>query len=94
MVDPIYDWDPQKAASFIARHAVSFQSAIEALQDPDAFVEPDPYRHEDRWRTTGRRTVGLLFIVTTEPADDTIRIISAREATKHETAIYDRNARP
>ena len=88
-----YVWDPDKAARNLQKHFVSFETAVEALEDPLSVVEPDPFWREDRWRTIGLSSQGVLFVVTTEPDEDTVRIISAREATRHEKAIYAWQAR-
>jgi uncharacterized DUF497 family protein len=42
----------------------------------------------ERWRLIGRSGGKLLLVVFTEPGDDFIRIISAREATKREERHY------
>ena len=95
MADPTFEWDPAKAASNLRKHRVSFEDSKLALADPRAIVEldtSDPAEH--RWRTTGLAANDVLFVVTTEPDDTTIRIISARKATRHEQARYFRQALP
>ena len=43
---------------------------------------------EERWVGIGILKTSLAVIAFTEPDDDTIRIISARKALKHEEQIY------
>jgi uncharacterized protein len=49
---------------------------------------------EERWRVIGRAGDKLLFVVFTEPDEDVIRIISAREANKREERRYHGQAAP
>ena len=89
------EWDPAKAASNLRKHRVSFEDAKLALADPAAIVEPDYSEPtEERWRTTGMAVGRVLFVVTTEPDEHTIRIISARQATRNEQVRYYRQAFP
>ena len=95
MDDIDFEWDDAKAASNLQKHNVSFDDAKLALGDPFAIIEPDYSEPaEERWRTTGMAANSIVFVVTTEPDDHTIRIISARRATRHEQARYHRQARP
>ncbi len=90
-----FDWDPLKARANIAKHGIDFNLAIEAHNDPNNLVEYDDGPHDDeRWRLTGLSSKQLLFVVFAEPDDDVVRIISAREANKHEQDRYFRQARP
>lgn len=93
MEDDRFEWDDTKAAINLAKHGVSFEAAKLALADRAALIEPDPsVPSEERWRTTGMASGKFLFVVTTEPRAHTIRIISARTASRHEQARYLRQA--
>ena len=93
MTDVEFVWDEAKAAANLRKHRVSFADAALALADPNAIVEPDDCDPtEERWRTTGMTLGNVLFVVTTEPDEHTIRIISARKATRHEQTRYYRQA--
>lgn len=93
MAEIEYAWDPIKAASNLRKHRVSFDDAMEALADPIAIIEPDASEAtEERWRTTGMSSIGILFVVTTEPNEHTVRIIPARQATRKEQDRYRRQA--
>ncbi len=48
---------------------------------------------EDRWVGIGWLRDILAVIVFTEPEDETIRIISARKAERHEAHIYKQEIR-
>jgi hypothetical protein len=88
-------WDPEKAAANFLKHGVSFDLAERVFGDPLAMTFPDPFAHEDRWRTIGRpsaESLVTLLVVHTWPDDDTdqiARIISARRATAHERKAYE-----
>jgi uncharacterized DUF497 family protein len=44
---------------------------------------------EDRYKSIGPISGGLVLVVWTERSDDLIRIISARRVTKAEQRLYD-----
>ena len=95
MLGVTFEWDEHKALSNLRKHRVSFDEAKLALLDPGAIVEPDESDPtEERWRTTGLAASVMLFVVTIEPDEHTIRIISARRATRHEQDRYHRQAHP
>ena len=83
-----FEWDENKAASNAVKHGVTFDEAALAMKDPrssdfEDLVEP-AYLVTLAASPTGR----ILYIVSTE-SDDRIRIISAREATRHERRLYE-----
>ena len=53
-----------------------------------ALYDLEKYLGEGRWRTISLAAGKVLFVVYTEPSDDVVRIISAREATKREQREY------
>jgi uncharacterized DUF497 family protein len=87
-----FQWDLNKAASNIAKHKVSFELAARVFADPFAFSESDFIHGEERWRTIGAVSgVLVLLVAHTIKQDDgseTIRIISARQATASERQRY------
>lgn len=92
-----FDWDPGKAASNLHKHGISFTLACQIFNDPLAVTLPDEEDHEDqeeRWVTLGQvREYYLVVAVHTWQEDDDnvyVRIISARRATVHEIAHYER----
>ena len=90
-----FEWDLQKAKTNFTKHGVDFESAIRAFDDPSNMVEiDDGPQPEERWRLTGFSGALLVFVVYVEPDEGIVRIISAREATKHEQDRYYRQALP
>ena len=88
----LYEWDAAKAAANLEKHGVSFAEASTVFLDPLAATWPDPDRSasEDRFITLGLSADSrLLFVAHQEIADDQIRIISARRATRRERHAYE-----
>lgn len=83
-------WDAEKARANLAKHGVSFETAVLVFDDPMLVSEPDPHPDNDRWRVIGRVVHLTLFVVhTIIEADGLPRIISARRATAMERKRYD-----
>lgn len=85
------EWDRQKARSNLRKHRVSFEEAATALSDPLAATGPDPDHSdaESRYITFGMSERGRLLVVAHTEQGDTIRIISARQASKREHRVYE-----
>ncbi len=87
-------WDPEKDASNKTKHRVSFETAALVFDDPFHMSVMDRIIDgEERWRTMGQ-VGGLLILVvahtyTEQDGDETIRIISARKATRLERKRYE-----
>ena len=86
-----FEWDPAKAAANLKRHEASFHEAATALADPLSTTFPDESHSEDevRFVTIGVSTRGNILVVAHTERNDTIRIISARRATRRERAFYE-----
>ncbi len=86
-----FEWDAVKARSNLRKHKVSFEEAATALKDPLAATgsDPDHSVREERFVTFGVSERGRLLAVAHSEEDDTLRIISARVATKEERKIYE-----
>jgi len=90
-------WDEEKNRSNRRDHKVSFEIAERVFDDPLAVTLPDPYQHEERWRTIGSPSTSsdvVLFVVHTWPerneaGEEVGRIISARKATRLERKAYE-----
>lgn len=82
------EWDDKKATINKVKHGVSFRTAAMVFSDPDRLEIYDDFHsdEEDRYITIGMVNK-ILFVVHTD-RDDTIRIISAREATAKERRVY------
>lgn len=81
--------DREKAESNLKKHGVSFHEGASVLLDPLALVREDPDSEgEQRLAALGMSNAGRLLVVIYTMRDDTIRIISARKATKTEGKYY------
>jgi hypothetical protein len=85
-----FEWDPAKAAFSWGKHGVSFKEAQTVFDDPQLKREYD-VKHavvEDRWLVIGFSQRLRLISVAFTKRHETIRIISARRATKAESGRY------
>jgi uncharacterized protein len=87
----VFEWDARKAAVNRTKHGVSFEEAGTGFGDPDALDGPD-LRHSDEESRLGRAATGRVLIVAytvrRREHGETIRIISARRASRKERAAY------
>lgn len=85
-------WDEAKNLANQKAHGISFEEAsglFTGSQDLVVnFPDDDHSDHEYRWKAIGPLPRGLVLAVYTERDIDTLRIISARPATKAEGALY------
>ena len=95
MDDLHFEWDEAKNRSNRANHGVSFEEATGAFFDPNALLidDPDHSGEEDRFILLGSSTVRLLVVCHCYRGN-TIRIISARRASRREWAHYMSRLRP
>ena len=84
------EWDPEKAESNLSKHGVSFDEAVTSLLDPMALAQEDPdVEGEARWVLVGiSARARLLTVVYTLRGEESIRLISARKATRKEAKYY------
>jgi uncharacterized protein len=93
----MFNWDPKKAITNFEKHGVSFEEAATIFFDSNAF-ETDDLKHSDLEKRFKRLGISiskriLLVIYTIRRLKDekeTIRIISARQASSKEREIYAR----
>ena len=91
-----FEWDPVKNKTNLRKHGISFEEATEIFLDPLQLSMPD-HEHselEERWITLGNIQAHQLHLVvhtfmTYHQYQVTIRIISARPATRHEQKQYE-----
>ena len=89
-----FEWDPKKAASNIRKHGISFDEAVTVFKDPLAFIFDDTAHSEQEHReiiigmSTLRKMILVCFV---ERIENTVRIISARSATRQEIKDYEEN---
>lgn len=85
-----FEWDEDKAAANLAKHGVSFPEAMTVFLDDLAVPYRDDARPE-RLALIGVSGLGrvLLVVFTELRQDGTLRIISARQATRRERRAYE-----
>ena len=90
-----FEWQASKAGANVRQHGVSFEEAAAVFADPLARIldDPDHSAEESREIIVGHSTRPRLLIVSFAERNGTIRIISARAATKHERHDYEQGAR-
>ena len=84
-------WDEAKNRVNQQKHGISFDEAKELFVSGVDYLEIFDDAHsdfEDRFIAIGPIERGVVLVVWTERDEDTIRIISARWATKHEQRLY------
>ncbi len=87
-----FDWDPSKAAANLKKHQVSFDEAKTVFFDDFAvqFFDEEHSETEERFIMLGMSSNARLLVVChCERAEgEVIRLISARKATRGESAFY------
>jgi len=85
------EWDPANAKRNLKKHGVAFEEAATAISDPMAVTgsDPDHSLDEERYITFGVSEKGRLIVVSHTEEGETIRIISARKASKGERELYE-----
>ncbi len=87
-----FEWNPEKAAANLKKHGVSFEEAKTVFGDflARVFEDKEHSFEEKRNGIIGHSAKNRLLIISyTERANDTIRIISARETTPRERRKYE-----
>ena len=87
------EWDEAKAASNERKHGVSFQEARTVFDDPLAVIFDDdpPSIGEQREIIIGHSEEDRLLLVCFTQRGPSVRIISARTATRRERKDYEEN---
>jgi uncharacterized DUF497 family protein len=86
------EWDQAKNFANQRKHGVSFEEASELFRSGAEYLEILDDAHsgaEDRFIALGPIRRGLILIIWTERYEETIRLISARWATKNERRLYE-----
>ena len=90
----MFEWDPKKASVNLTKHGVSFEDASTVFADPNAMDGRDLLHSagELRFLRLGRSGLGTVLMVAytlrSTGNGETIRIISARRASRKERAAY------
>ena|SRR3989338_5041216 len=92
-----FEWDPVKARRNATKHRVTFERAATVFRDPLALsqFDVDHSENDERWVTLGFDSTGTLLVVChtfreLDPRCASVRIFSARKATKSEARQYRR----
>lgn len=90
-----FDWDDRKSRANKRKHKVSFEEAQTVFYDEEALLRDDPDHSDDEDRfillgvSSALRTLVVCHCY--RKADQVIRLISARKATRSEAREYERN---
>jgi len=85
-----FEWNPDKADRNLQKHAVSFEEASTIFDDPEyiTFLDVEHSIEEERYITIGLSNKSHLLMVAHTDQAGSVRIISARKATKNEEKFY------
>lgn len=91
-----FEWDQGKELSNRKKYGLGFQNASRVFDDPNHQVSYDGIvDYEERWRVTGLikgfAVAVMAYTNRDQESVETIRIISARRATRKERNDYERN---
>jgi uncharacterized DUF497 family protein len=92
-----FEWDPKKAAANLSKHRVSFEEGLTVFADPLAkiFDDEDHSTEEQREIIIGHSASHrLLLVCFAAQQQESIRIFSARKATRQERKDYEENVTP
>lgn len=83
-------WNAEKDAINRRKHGLSLSIGEVALSDPLALTYVDDHPDGDRWNSICAVNGILLYVVHTWPdGEEDGRIISVRQATRHERKAYE-----
>ena len=90
-MEDLFEWGEKKARSNLRDHGVSFDEAQTVFNDDFSITIPDPGHSfgEERFLIIGVSHTDRLLVVVFTERDDRIRLISAREAERHERRDYE-----
>ena len=91
----MFSWDSKKASENLQKHAVSFTDAASLFLDPNGLDWKDAQHSTEEARRkrlarslSGRILLAVYTIRILENGKETIRIISARQASRKEREAY------
>jgi uncharacterized protein len=82
------EFDPAKAQANLRKHKVSFTHAEQALRDPLAVTVEDPDAQDEQLFVTLGMDLGRVLVIVQTPRGHSIRLISARKASRGEAEHY------
>lgn len=87
-------WDESKNRTNEKKHRIDLADVHLVFDGPMVtFLDTKKEYGEDRWIGIGWMDDLLVTVVFTERENDTIRLISARRASRHEAKIYETQIR-
>ncbi len=86
-----FEWDEEKARRNLRKHGVSFAEATEVFGDElaSAVADPDHSEVEHRFLVFGQTHAGRFLVVAFSEPGGRLRIVNAREMTRHERRAYE-----
>jgi hypothetical protein len=90
-----FEWDSAKAAKNLRQHRVTFEEALTVFSDPLAriFDDEDHSIEEQREIIIGHSARDRSLVVCFTAQGESVRIFSARMATRRERKDYEENIR-
>jgi uncharacterized DUF497 family protein len=86
-----FEWDPEKEKANLEKHGLSVGEVTELFSSGVDYLEiydEDPSQEEDRFIALGPVRGRIVVVVYADWPEDTIRVISARPATRKEIELY------
>jgi uncharacterized protein len=92
-MDPVFEWDAQKAKRNLQKHGVTFDESITVFDDALASIFPDHDHSSDEEREilVGYSILNRLLLVCFTERAGRVRIISARKATALERNDHEKH---
>jgi uncharacterized protein len=89
-----FEWDESKATANFKKHGVSFEEATTDFRNVLALIFDDEAHSVDERREIiiGHSQDNRLLLISFTERPNTVRIISARLATRRELEDYEQNA--
>ena len=89
-----FEWNNSKATANFKKHGVSFEEAQTVFDNPLAVIFDDAAHSINEYREIiiGHSLRSQLLIISFTERSNSIRIISARPATRKEREDYERNS--
>ena len=86
-----FEWDENKSRSNLAKHGIAFDEAKTVFDDPlyVEFYDPAHSVNEDRYLALEQSDRQRLLVVSHTRRENSIRLISARKATRKERKNYE-----
>ena len=85
-----FEWDENKNKSNQEKHGIDFKDALYVFKDKNNKISPDLRKDygESRWKIIGKIYGSIISVIYTL-REETIRIISARKASRIEREEYN-----